>query len=218
MAHDRIGHALVAKNRLDEAIGEYRKAIELHPRFASAHRVANAERVARLEAKLADVLERKATATDNGERLGLAEVCWLTRRYVTAARLYADAVAADPTLADDLKAYDFYNAACSAVLAADCQGTDADKLEDHKQRRLRQQALAWLRAYLDRWAQRLEAGKPEDRQVVRATLGDWQRDPQLASVRDADALQKLTDQEQKAWRKLWADLAEVLAKTGNAKG
>ena len=178
----------------------------------------NAERLVRLEAKLADVLAGKATATDNGERLGLAEVCRLTRRYVAAARLYADAFTADPKLADDLKAGHRYNAACSAALAAAGQGTDADKLDDQEHRRLRQQALAWLRADLEQWAKRLEAGKPEDRQVMRATLEHWQRDTDLASVRDADALQKLTAQEQEAWRKLWADVAELLKKAGRRQG
>jgi len=217
-AHLFLGHALLAKNQLKEAIGEYRKAIELDPKFASAQRVANAERLARLAAKLADVLEGKATATDNGERLGLAEVCWLTRRYVAAARLYADAVTADPTLADDLKAYDRYNAVCSAVLGAAGLGTVADKLADQEHGRLRQQALAWLRADLGQWAKRLEAGKPENRQVMRGMLEHWQRDCELASVRDPASLEKLAAEEREAWRKLWADVAELLKNAGDAKG
>ena len=215
--HFYLGNALLAKNRLEEATGEYRKAIELDPKFASAQRVANAERVARLEAKLADVLEGKAMATDNGERLGLAEVCRLTRRYVAAARLYADAVTADPTLADDLKAGHRYNAACSAALAASGPGTDADKLDDQEHRRLREQALAWLRADLEQWAKRPEAGKPEDRQIMRATLEHWQRDIDLSVVRVPHALNKLSAEEQKAWRELWGEVAELLKKAGNAK-
>jgi len=53
---------------------------------------------------------------------------------------------------------------------------------------------------------------------MRATFEHWQRDTDLASVRDAGALQKLTAQEQEAWRKLWADVAELLKKAGNAQG
>jgi len=134
----------MAKKQWDEAIAEYRKAIDLSNRinveahfnlaqilrlqgqlsasldffkrghalgskrkdwhYPSAQWVANAERLVRLEAKLLDVLAGKATATDNGERLGLLEVCRLQRRHVAAARLYADAFTADPKLADDLKA------------------------------------------------------------------------------------------------------------------
>ena len=207
-----------ARGQFDEAIVEFKKAIELDPRLAMAHTsLSGALTAKKLGAKLADVLAGKATATDNGERLGLAEVCTLKRRQVGAARFYSDAFTADPKLADDLKAGHRYNAACSAALAAAGQGMDADKLDDHEHRRLRQQALAWLRADVEQWAKQSEAGKPEDRQDMRAMLEHWQRDTDLASVRDADALNKLTAQEQEAWRKLWADVAELLKKTGDAK-
>jgi tetratricopeptide (TPR) repeat protein len=216
-AYYNLDNPLLAKNRLDEAVAESRKAIELDPKFAAAKPVANAERVARLEAKLADVLEGKARPTDNGERLDLADVCRLTRRYVAGARLYADAFAADPKLADALKSSHRYHAACIAALAASGQGTDKKKLDDQEHRRLREQALAWLRADLEQWAKRPEAGKPEDRQIMRAALEHWQRDFDLASVRGAAALKKLSAQEQESWRKLWADVADLLKKAGNAK-
>jgi hypothetical protein len=180
--------------------------------------VADAERLVRLEAKLADFLVGKATATDNRERLGLAEVCRVKRRYVAASRFSADAFTADPKLADDLKAWHRYNAAYSAALAAAGQGTDADKLDDQERGRLRQQALDWLRADLEQCAKQSEAGKPEDRQDMRERLQQWQRDTDFASVRDRAALEKLAAEEREAWRKLWADVAELLKKAGNAKG
>ncbi len=185
-------------------------------RYPSAQWVANAERLVRLETKLADVLGGKATATDNRERLGLAEVCRLKRQYVAATRFYADAFRADPKLAEDLKAAHRYDTACFTAMAAAGQGTDADKLDDQEHRRLRQQSLAWLRADLEQWAKR-QGGKPEDRQAMQDTLEHWQRDTDLAGVRDADALQKLTADERDAWRKLWADVAELLRKAGDVK-
>jgi len=179
--------------------------------------VADAERLVRLEAKLSDVLAGKATPTDNRELLGLLQVCRLQHRHAAACRLYADAFTANAKLADDLEANHRYNGACFAALAAEGQGTDADKLDEQEQSRLRQQALAWLRADLDQWTKRLEGGKPADRQVVRAKLEHWQRDTDLAGVRDADALKKLSSEQQEAWRKLWADVAELIKKAGNAK-
>jgi hypothetical protein len=158
-----------------------------------------------------------ATLFDNRERLGFIEVCQYQQRHVAAAKLYGDAFAADAKLADDLKASHRYDAAWCAALAAAGQGTDAGKLDDQEYSRLRQQALTWLRADLDLWSKRLEDGKPEDRQLARATLDNWQREPRLADVRDLQALQKLTAEEQEAWRKLWADVAELLKKTGDAK-
>ena len=60
-------------------------------------------------------------------------------------------------------------------------------------------------------------GPPEDRQAVRTTLEHWQRDADLTAVRDEDTLQKLSAEEQEAWRKLWGDVSELLKKAGNAK-
>ena len=163
--HQYLGHALLAKNQFEEAVGEYRKAIELEPKLVSAQPVANAERLARLEAKLADVLEGKAMATDNGERLDLAELCRLTHRYVAAVRLYADAFTADPKLAEDLKAGHRFNAAWSATIASSGPGDRRRQARRPGARRLREQALAWLRADLEQWKKRVESGTLEDRQA-----------------------------------------------------
>jgi len=184
--------------------------------YPSAQWVADAERRVQLEAKLADILAGKVTATDQGELPGLLEVCRLQRRHAAAARLYADAFTADPKLGDDLSAFHRYNAACCAALAAAGQGTDADNLDDQEQSRLRQQASAWLRADLEQWSKQREGGNAEDRQVMRDTLVNWQRDTDLAGVRDAAALKNLPAQEQESWRKLWADIAELVKKAGNA--
>jgi tetratricopeptide (TPR) repeat protein len=219
-AHCNLANTLRLQGQLSASLDFYKRGHALgskHWRYPSAQWVTDAERLVRLEAKLPDVVAGKTTPTDKGELLGLLEVCRLKRRYVAAGRLYGDAFSADPKLADDLKAGHRYDAACYAALAAAGQGTDAGKLDDQEQSRLRQQALAWLRADLEQWSKRLEGGKPEDRQVVRAKLERWQRNTDLAGVRDADALKKLSAQEQEAWRKLWADVAELLKKAGNAK-
>jgi serine/threonine-protein kinase len=134
-----------------------------------------------------------------------------------AVGLYADAFAADAKLADDLQAFHRYNAACSAALAAAGKGTDADKLDDQEYTRLRRQALDWLRADLAAWAKRLDGAKPQDRKLIQDHLKHWQNDTDLAGVRDPKALEKLPADEQDAWRKLWADAAELLKQAGDAK-
>jgi hypothetical protein len=40
----------------------------------------------------------------------------------------------------------------------------------------------------------------------------WRADPNLAGVRDADALSKLPESERGAWRSLWAEVEALLAK------
>jgi hypothetical protein len=50
---------------------------------------------------------------------------------------------------------------------------------------------------------------------VQPTLRHWQKNPDLASVRDKAALAKLPRAQQEAWRKLWTDV-EALLKKANA--
>jgi hypothetical protein len=148
---------------------------------------------------------------NNVERLDYAFVCQLKRRFAAAARLYGEAIAADPDLPQTAPT-GLYNAASSAVRAADGQGIDAGKLTDKERARLRGEALRWLRTDLKRWAKRLEAGGPEEGAAAVKALRPWQRDATLASVRDLAGLLKLTADEREAWRALWAEVAALLKK------
>ena len=168
--------------------------------------------MAAVQDKLTSFLDGRYTPASNDERLGLAEWCQIKKLNHTAAGLYAAAFAADPKLADDLKAGHRYNAACFAALAAAGQGEDAAKLDDKERTRLRQQALDWLKADLTAWGKRLDSGPPRlDRPSCRA-LSHWQKDTDLAGIRDAAALAKLPADEQKALTQLWADVAALLKK------
>jgi hypothetical protein len=48
--------------------------------------------------------------------------------------------------------------------------------------------------------------------TLKQVLQTWQRDSDLAAVRDPKALEKLQVEEQKGWRRLWVDVAELLKK------
>jgi hypothetical protein len=47
---------------------------------------------------------------------------------------------------------------------------------------------------------------------VRKALRHWQRDTDLAGLRDPAALANLPDAERTDWQKLWADVAALLRK------
>ena len=70
-------------------------------------------------------LEGKYEPRDNTERLALLGVCRFKNRTCAAARLYAEAFAADATLADDPRFSHRSNAARAAALAGCGQGEDA---------------------------------------------------------------------------------------------
>jgi tetratricopeptide (TPR) repeat protein len=115
------------------------------------------------------------------------------------------ALAGDPKLADDLDAANRYKGACYAVLAAGAQG-----MTDNDRARLRKLALAWLRTDLALWEQRLADESRQSRRIVGQKLQHWQKDPDLAGIRDAAALAKLPAEERAACAGLWDDVAALL--------
>jgi tetratricopeptide (TPR) repeat protein len=216
-AHCNLGHALRGQGRFAESLAALKRGHEVGAKrpgwpYPSAQWVHLAERLAAVEAKLPAFLKGEFQPKDTAQRLSLVLVCHAKKLYASAARLSAAAFAADSKLAEDLKASHRYYAACHAALAAAGQGEDAGKLDDKERTRLRQQALDWLRADLGLRTRQLETGKPADRAAVQQALRHWQKDTDLAGIRDKAALAKLPADEQKALAQLWADVAALLQK------
>jgi Tfp pilus assembly protein PilF len=146
---------------------------------------------------------------DNADRFDLARRCLFGNRFLAAARLYADALAAIPKSAGDL---DHYNPACCAARAGRGDGVDAKNLNDKERAAWRKQALDWLRTDLAQWGKRLESDKPNDRMALVQQMRHWREDSDLSGLRDAAELAKLSAGEQEACRKLWADVQALLDK------
>jgi tetratricopeptide (TPR) repeat protein len=217
-AHCNLGVALQQQGRFAEALAACKRGHELGRKqpgwpYPSAAWVRQAERMAAMESKLPAFLKGDARPRDNKERLGLAGVCLARNLHAAAVRLYADAFAADPTLADDVKAGHRYNAVCAAALAAAGKGKDAGKLDDKERARLRKQALDWLRADLASHTKLNASGAPDARSLVQQRMKHWQQDNDLAGIRDKAVLAKLPVEEQKVFAQLWADVAALLKKT-----
>src|SRR5690606_27211474 len=116
-----------------------------------------------------------------------------TKRHEIATHLWDDALKHDPKLAADRKTQHRYNAACAAALAAAGTGEGDPKPDDATRAKLRGQALGWLRAELDTWSKALDTQDPKARAVVDRILRHWQRDPDLAGVRDQAGLDRLPE-------------------------
>jgi Flp pilus assembly protein TadD len=205
------------KDSLEKLPAEERDAWQKLWDDVEQSRKAEAERKVRLEAELPDVLAGTATPADNKERVGLATLCVLQGRFAAATRLYGDVFAADAEFADDLENWQRYNAASYGAFAAAGKGEDAGKLDDQARARLRRQALDWLRADLTLWTKQADSDKPDARTKVAAFMQAWQRNDLLASVRDKDALDKLSAEERDAWRNLWDEVAALRARTQEKK-
>ena len=80
--------------------------------------------------------------------------------------------------------------------------TDADR--DH----LRRQARLWVESDLMVWLEVLDAG---EREAARDALVIFLHEPDLASLRDPEALATLPETERRAWQELWAEVRATLA-------
>jgi tetratricopeptide (TPR) repeat protein len=215
-AQCNLGGALARQGRFAESLAAYKRGHELGTErpgwsYPSADWVRRAEEEAAMEARLPAFLKGEFRPGDSKERLGLAGVCYAKKLHHAATGLFAAAFAADPGLADDLQAQHRYNAACNAALAAG-QGEDAAKLDDKERMGLRKRALDWLRADLALRTQQMGSDKPADRAAAQQALRHWQRDTDLAGLRDKAALANLPAEERKAFALLWADVAATLQK------
>jgi tetratricopeptide (TPR) repeat protein len=222
VAHCNLGQTLQHQGRFAEAVAAQRRGHELgrkQPRwrYPSAQWLREAEQLAALDAKLSNVLKGQAQLSGAAERIALARFCQEhKKRYVTAARLYAEAFAHEPKLADDLRSANRYNAACAAALAGYGRGEDAVKLDGAAHARLRRQALTWLRADLTAWGQLL-AREPATARTVQKTLQLWQQDADFTGVR-GDALARLPEAERQPWQQLWAEVEQTLKNAGEKNG
>ncbi len=217
-AHYCLGRLLLQQGKYSDAEASTRRALELLPpanplRGPASQQLERCQKLPALEQKLAGILEGKAQPESPSERLQLAQLCQQPhqRRYALSARLYAEAFAAEPKLANDF-AQHRYNAACSAALAGCGQGTDAADLTEDERARLRRRSLVGLRAELEILRRLLEKQPDKGPPVVVQNLGHWQEDADFAGVRGEEALAKLPEEERQAWRQLWADVANTLTR------
>jgi tetratricopeptide (TPR) repeat protein len=217
-AHCNLGHALQSQGRFADSLAAYQRGHALGTKqpgwpYPSTEWLRQAQRLADLESKLAAWLHGRHRPGGAAELLGLAFVGSAKKLHHAAARLYAEALAVAPALTAAPGEAHRYHAARSAALAAAGQGEDAAGLGHAQRLALRRQALTWLRGELAHWTRLLAAGEVGRSRLLR-TLGRWQKDPNLAGLRDEHALTKLSSEERAAWQRLWFDVGALLKKAG----
>ncbi len=216
-----LAQTLMDRGNFAEALVHLRHSHELslrdrYGRYPWADRLRECELMLELEGKLPGVVAGTEPVAKAEERTEYAMLCYSKRLFATSARFYEQSFAEQPKLAEDFEHPHRYRAACSAALAGCGQGEDTGTpaLDDAERRRLRQQALHWLRADLARNAEALKGQDPKDRRPALTQLQHWLVDPDLAGVRNEEPIAKLPEAEQEPWRKLWADVADLLKERG----
>jgi tetratricopeptide (TPR) repeat protein len=214
-AHGALGQALMRQGKFGEARAATRRCLDLLPTGdprgpLAAQQLQECDGWLALEERLPAILQGRVDPADVAERLALAQLCLrYKQRYAAATRFYAEAFAAQPPLAEDLRAGHRYNAACAAALAGAGQGADPAGPGDAERAGFRRYALTWLRADLAVWA-RVGQGPPQARQEVARQLQHWLKDSDLAGLRDPQPIARLPAEERPACQRLWADVAAVL--------
>src|SRR5262249_22499091 len=126
MALHQQGHAHEARTTLASAVlaqeWTEKQVRDIHGCIAH---VLRREAEAMILPNLRAFLDGQYRPQDNDERLALLGVCQFTNRTQAMARLYADAFAADPGLAEDLGAGHRYKAARAAAQAGCGRGVGA---------------------------------------------------------------------------------------------
>jgi Flp pilus assembly protein TadD len=212
-----LGLVLQNQGRFAEALEHLRLGHKLGSKrpgwpYPSAQWVQNCERLVELNDKLPEILSGQRKPANIAERVTLASVCQLKKRYGAAARFYDEAFAEKPQLADDLSTGHRYDAACAAAQAGCGQGEDGKQTDVTERARLRKQALDWLRADLAAWNRVLTKNPDKAGPTVARKMTDWLNDPDFARVRGPEVLAKLPEGERADWQKLWVDVEEMRAK------
>jgi hypothetical protein len=207
--HNSLGTALILKNDLDGAMLHFRKALELNPKNIDAHM--NLGRVLRDNKKDLDgaILHYRnafhLAPLHIPIYLRLGEALCAKGEYLEALQFWKKILDMKVTVSQEVLSNIRRSATCAAVLAAHSKG----KLSDKDRWAMRQQASQWLRADVLSWANLVQKKEPGVVSAAAAALQEWQVEADLASVREADNLIKLTDEARESWRTLWADVEQL---------
>ncbi len=67
------------------------------------------------------------------------------------------------------------------------------------------------------WAKKVDTGTEADRIHARKTLAPWRDDPDLAGLRDSNALERLPPAERQECLALWQEVAALLRRAQSTK-
>jgi serine/threonine-protein kinase len=233
MAQHRQGQQKQARKTLAAAIVAFDwSAAQADSRDVWICHVLRREAEAMILADLQAFLQGKHQPRDNDERLALVGICQFQGLDCAAARLYADAFAADSDLSVELPTQCLHRAAgtddqpigrveglntqcrypaarCAAQVGCGL-GNDGATLSEVKRMRWRGQARDWLKADLGVWAKALDSGSQAVRDLAKRNLTYWQVDPDLAGLREPSRLEKLSADERRECLVLWHEVGAVL--------
>jgi serine/threonine-protein kinase len=197
--HEQLAAVHARCGRLREALVALRPVAEGGSETAQ-RTLETLERRIALEASLPDVIRGTLVPATAGERRDYADLAYMQRRYVAAARLYC---AEDwPEERDDTDPDLLAVAACVAIFAGCGEGMDADSADEATRAAFRAKGVLWLRRGLAAWERRFsrEPFGLLGRTVNLVCIHD------LSGIREESRLAALPPEERAECRALWSDV------------
>jgi serine/threonine protein kinase/Tfp pilus assembly protein PilF len=218
-AHCNLGLRLKGQGQFAEALASLKRGAEFgskDPHWPIRSKVEqwirDCERLVELDRRLTAVLQGQAKPTEAAEWLELVKICRWKRQPKAVVRVYELAFAAHPELAADFQAGRRFDAACAAAIVAGGGLKDTVPPDEEERLHWRRQALTWLRADLELCTRQVEGADEPFRAAVQQRLERWLREPDLAGLRDAHSLARLSASEREAWSAHWAEVEKLLAR------
>jgi WD40 repeat protein/serine/threonine protein kinase/tetratricopeptide (TPR) repeat protein len=212
-AHNELGIALRGRGRLDEALSEFQRALELAPGAPEiSWELDLTKRQQALAPRLAAVLRGDDRPAKAAEWLDLAYLCASRNRHAAAARMFAEAFKADPALAQGRDGLDRFHAACEAALALRGKGKDDPAPDRDARLGLVSLALGWLEEERAAWEARFPGRSVADRAQIVAALNHWKHNPDLVALRSRASVEALPPSHRDACRAFWARIDAMLGR------
>jgi eukaryotic-like serine/threonine-protein kinase len=197
MAQADAGQVQRARKTLSEAMtgNDWRTTKVTRFDFGEYH-VLRREAETKLLPNLQAFLNGSYVPQDNVERLSLIGACTARNLNALAAGLYAGVFAENPAFGQEMAATVRFHAACAAAKAGGSawQGQARQLLTDDLSFKSGRtpQSDAFARSRLEH------------------ELGQWQTDPDLATVRELPALSQMAPPEKQAWTTFWQNVADEM--------
>ncbi len=205
-----LGVVLVNIGEFEKALQLFQKSVAMLPRTNRlqgqySQMIGMCKRWQAQDKRLREILDKKAKPKDNNELLSLAEFCQRHKRYyASSTEFYAKAF----VKLNKVSKSQYESAANAAIWAAAGKAKDTPHLTAKQREQFHQQAHTWLRKELKSWRDFLKSSNQMAVGVERE-MARRQEDIRFASVRENEALAKLSKQERALWTQYWVDVAAL---------
>ena len=150
--------------------------------------------------------------SSNPDRLALARLCADRGRHAAAVRLWSEAFATEPALAEDTATWLRFSAASSALLVGLGEAKDEPPPDEGGRSKSLRLALDWLKADVAAYARRAAEGGPRERAAAYDALDYWFYGPGVMRLYFPEDLARLPRPERDDSRALWDDVLAAQVK------